>query len=230
MQNAENLYKEGVGEHKVFVTGNTVIDTLLDMVKRKTRTFDQHIPEGILNGNRMILVTAHRRENWGKPIEDLCFALKDLVCSYPDVFVVYPVHLNPNVRNTVFSLLGGEERIFLLDPLPYAPFIEAMGQAYLIITDSGGVQEEGPSLGKPILVFRETTERPEGLATKGVKLIGLRKQNVSYEASLLLDSPSAYRQMIADHNPCGDGQASERILQAIRFNFGMGDRPHQFPA
>jgi UDP-N-acetylglucosamine 2-epimerase (non-hydrolysing) len=176
----------------------------------------------------MILVTAHRRENWGSPLEDLCHALKDLVRSYPDIQVIYPVHLNPNVRNTAFNILGNQERVYLLDPLPYEPFVEAMTKAHLIITDSGGIQEEGPSFNKPILVFRKVTERPEGVASGCVKLVGLERENVVRETSHLLNDPKAYRSMTANGNPYGDGRAAERIVQAIKYHFGLGERPDDF--
>jgi UDP-N-acetylglucosamine 2-epimerase (non-hydrolysing) len=176
----------------------------------------------------MILVTAHRRENWGRPLEKLCHGLRDLARSYPDIAIIYPVHMNPNVRKTAFDILANKERIHLVDPLPYEPFIEAMTRSYMIITDSGGIQEEGPSLQKPILVFRKTTERPEGLETGGVKLIGLERENVVWEASHILNNPEYYRSMIADGNPYGDGNASKRIIQAIRHYFWGEDRPADF--
>jgi UDP-N-acetylglucosamine 2-epimerase len=181
-----------------------------------------------LNSNRLILVTAHRRESWGQPLEDLCTALKDLVRFFPDVHIVYPVHLNPNVRKTVFSILNHSERIHLVGPLPYEAFIEAMTRAYMIITDSGGVQEEGPTLKKPILVFRKVTERPEGLAMGGVKLVGLNRENVVYEASRLLSNPAAYERMIPPFNPYGDGHAAKRIIEAILHHFNFGDPPRAF--
>lgn len=228
VQNAKNLYQEGVDSDKVFVSGNTVIDSLLYVASRKGKTLNKYLPENVLNSNRMILVTAHRRENWGKPLEDLCYALRDLAESYPDVLIVYPVHLNPNVRKTAFAILGEHKRIQLLDPLPYEPFVEAMARAHLIITDSGGIQEEGPSLQKPILVFRKVTERPEGLATGGVKLVGLKRDNVVQEASSLLEDETVYQAMIADHNPYGDGLAARRIVEAIAYHFNGGERPKDF--
>ncbi|MFX0198869.1 MAG: non-hydrolyzing UDP-N-acetylglucosamine 2-epimerase [Candidatus Hodarchaeota archaeon] len=227
-QNAENLRKEGISPDKIFITGNTVIDSLLYIVNRNRNTLSKYLPFETLNSHRLILVTAHRRENWGKPLEDLCTALRDLVRYYSDVEVVYPVHLNPNVRKTAFTILANQERIHLLDPLPYEPFVEAMAKAYLIITDSGGVQEEGPSLRKPILVFRKATERPEGIAAGGVKLIGLERENVVREASYLLEDSELYQKMIAIHNPYGDGNAGQRIFKAILHYFNMGKRPENF--
>lgn len=226
--NARNLYREGVDHSSVYVTGNTVIDSLLYIAGMNRKTLDNHIPKAALNSHPMLLVTAHRRENWGKPLADLCLALKDLVHAFPDIQIIYPVHLNPNVRNTVFEILGNQERIHLLAPLPYEPFVEAMARAYLIITDSGGIQEEGPSLRKPILVFRKVTERPEGLETGGVKLIGLERENVVSEASRLLNDREAYERMVADRNPYGDGHGADRIIQAILHYFDLGPRPADF--
>ena len=227
-QNANNLYGENVEPSRVFITGNTVIDSLLYTIKNNRQTLNHHLPIESLNSHRLILVTAHRRESWGEPLENLCYALRDLAKSYPDIRIVYPVHLNPNVRKTAFEILANQERIHLLNPLPYEPFVEAMSKAYLIITDSGGIQEEGPSLRKPILVFRKVTERPEGIATGGVKLVGLERGNVVREVSRLLEDPAAYQRMIANHNPYGDGHAADRIIQAILHYFNLGPRPADF--
>lgn len=228
LKNAVNLYQEGVHVEDIFVTGNTVIDALLHIAARKRGVLRDYLPAAALRAPRMILVTAHRRENQGASLENLCHALKEIVQRYEDVHVVYPVHLNPNVRKTVFAILAEQERIHLLAPLSYEPFIEAMTQAHLIITDSGGVQEEGPSLGKPILVFRNETERPEGVAAGGVKLVGTRRENVVFEASRLLHDEAAYRRMSAVRNPYGDGQAAQRLVQAILHHFGMSSRPENF--
>jgi UDP-N-acetylglucosamine 2-epimerase (non-hydrolysing) len=225
---AEHLYKEGVDPNDVFITGNTVIDSLFHIANRQRNTLKSYLPYETLKAHRMILVTAHRRENWGIPLENLCRALKDLVQNYPDVQIVYPVHFNPNVRKTVYNILNQQERIHLLDPLPYEPFVEAMGKSHLIITDSGGIQEEGPSIGKPILVFRKVTERPEGLLTGGCKLIGLERENIVKETSRLLDDAIVYQNMIANFNPYGDGRAAERIIQAIEYHFDLATRPEDF--
>ncbi len=228
MQNIEHLCKEGVNPVKILVTGNTVIDCLLYIAGRNRQTLKRYIPPEVLNDGRLILVTAHRRENWGKPLKNLCYALCDIARSYPDVHIVYPVHLNPNVRKISFQILAKKERIYLLDPLPYEPFVEAMAKSYFIITDSGGIQEEGPSLQKPILVFRKVTERPEGLTTGGVKLIGLEREHLVREASRLLEDSAAYKEMIADYNPFGDGNAAKRIVQAILYYFNLSERPEDF--
>jgi UDP-N-acetylglucosamine 2-epimerase (non-hydrolysing) len=227
-QNAQNLYKEDIDRSKIFITGNTVIDSLLYVAKKNRNTLKNYIPMETLNSQCLILVTAHRRENWGEPLENLCHGLKDLTKRFSDVQIIYPVHLNPNVRKTVFEILGNQDRIYLVEPLSYEPFVEAMVKSYFIITDSGGIQEEGPSLKKPILVFRKVTERPEGLSTGGVKLLGLEKENVIREASRLLQDPKAYQCMIADHNPYGDGYAAERIFQAILHYYDLGPRPPDF--
>jgi UDP-N-acetylglucosamine 2-epimerase (non-hydrolysing) len=227
-QNAQYLIQEGAVPDNVFITGNTVIDALLDTVNRDSNTLSRYLSPEIWKSYRMILVTSHRRENWGKPLENLCQALVDLTLAFPDIQIVYAVHLNPNVRKTVHKILSDRERIHLLEPLTYETFVEAMSRSHLIITDSGGVQEEGPSLRKPILVFRKVTERPEGLSTGGVKLVGLERQAIVMEASRLLEDPEAYRAMTADHNPYGDGNAAGRITRAIKYYFGMEERPEDF--
>ncbi len=228
VKNAANLYQEGVHVENIYVTGNTVIDALLHIAARKRGILRDYLPAAALQAPRMLLVTAHRRENQGASLENLCHALKEIVQRYEDIHVVYPVHLNPNVRKTVFEILAGQERIHLLSPLSYEPFVEAMSQAHLIITDSGGVQEEGPSLGKPILVFRNETERPEGVAAGGVKLVGTRRESLIQEASRLLHDETAYRRMSAVCNPYGDGKAAQRLVQAILHYFGINGRPENF--
>jgi UDP-N-acetylglucosamine 2-epimerase (non-hydrolysing) len=228
IHNANQLYNEGINTDRVIITGNTVIDSLLKVTSQNRNVLIKHLPQHVLESKRMILVTAHRRENWGRPLEDLCFALKEIAESYSDVLIVYPVHCNPKVRTTVFNLLGQCERVHLLNPLPYEAFVEAMVKSHLIITDSGGIQEEGPSLQKPVLVFRKVTERREALATGGVKLVGLKRENLIDETSRLLNDFYAYRGMIANGNPYGDGFAAERIIQAIESHFGLGDRPPDF--
>lgn len=228
IKNAANLYKEGVAVEDIFVTGNTVIDALLQVAGRRNERLREYLPPAALQASRLILVTAHRRENWGAPLENLCHALKELVQLHSDIHVVYPVHLNPNVRQTVFAQLANEERIHLLAPLSYEPFVEAMTKAHVIITDSGGVQEEGPSLGKPILVFRNETERPEGVAAGGVKLVGTHCEHVVREASHLLNDEAAYRNMSTVRNPYGDGKAAQRVAQALLHYFEMAERPEDF--
>ncbi|KPJ89905.1 MAG: UDP-N-acetylglucosamine 2-epimerase [Gammaproteobacteria bacterium SG8_11] len=226
--NAKHLIEEGVVPGNIFVTGNTVIDSLLYSVSSNSNTLSEYLPCEIWESCRMILVTSHRRENWGRPLENLCRALVDLTHSYPDIQIVYPVHLNPAVRETVNKILSRRKRIHLLEPLTYKTFVEAMSRSHLIITDSGGIQEEGPSLQKPILVFRKVTERPEGLSTGGVKLVGLEREDIVQETSRLLEDDDAYRAMTANYNPYGDGRAAERIIQAIKYYFGLAERPEDF--
>lgn len=228
IQNAENLINEGIDSSKIFITGNTVIDSLLYTSNLNRDKLKDYLPMERLNSHRIILVTAHRRENWGNPLENLCHALKDIVKNFQDVAIIYPVHPNPNVRKTAFNILSNIDRIHLLDPLPYEPFVEAMNKCYFIITDSGGIQEEGPSLKKPILVFRKVTERPEGVLAGGVKVVGLNRENLVNEAFRLLNNPFAYKKMIADYNPYGDGHAAQRIVQAILYYFHITPRPLDF--
>jgi len=213
---AENLRKEGVARDSIHVTGNTGIDAVLYV--------HDGLVQGRLRGRRewpeldpskkLILVTAHRRESFGGGFERICRALAELA-DRPDVQVVYPVHPNPNVQDPVQRLLAGHPNVHLIEPLSYVPFVDLMRRAYLLITDSGGIQEEGPSLGKPILVMREKTERPEAVLAGTVKLVGTGQRRIVDEAQLLLDNPAAYQAMARVHNPYGDGQASSRITELI---------------
>lgn len=215
----QNLLRENVPEHQIKVTGNTVIDALLDVTRRIER--DTSLAESLcqrfafLNKNkRLILVTGHRRENFGDGFERICHALAELA-SRGDVEILYPVHLNPNVQGPVHRLLGKHSNIHLIEPLDYLPFIHAMKQAYLIVTDSGGVQEEAPSLGKPVLVMRDTTERPEAVTAGTVRLVGTDNKRIVSEATRLLDDPEAYEEMGQAANPYGDGLASHRIAAIL---------------
>ncbi len=208
------LLAEGVDPATVHVTGNTVIDALFHVLGRKTDQ-DALLPDGPDPDRRWIVVTSHRRENWGPPLESICEALLELRDKYDDVEVVYPVHPNPRVRETTDILLKGKERITLIEPLDYLRFVHLMNAAHLLITDSGGVQEEAPSLGKPVLVIRRKTERPEAVTAGTVKLVGTEQADIVREASALLDSDSAYQKMTRRHNPYGDGRACPRIVQSI---------------
>lgn len=212
----QNLRHDGIDPASIFLTGNTVIDALLETAQKV---------EARPQVGRMILVTAHRRENWGEPLRDICLAVRDLVEKNPDVRVVFPAHLNPLVQNPVREILGKLERVAIIHPLDYAPFVQAMKDATLILTDSGGVQEEGPSLGKPVLVMRTTTERPEAVDAGTVRLVGVKREDIYRNAQELLDDPVAYQKMANAVNPYGDGKAAERILEAIRYFFGLRDRP-----
>ena len=207
-----NLLREGVDPATITVTGNTVIDALLEVVKLEPR----RAPKLSLRGKRLILVTAHRRENFGAPLLEIVGALRDLATRYPDLDLVYPVHRNPNVDGPVRKALTGVGGIHLIDPLEYKPFADLMAQSTLILTDSGGIQEEAPSLGKPVLVLRDETERPEAVEAGVVKLVGPHREAIVREASRLLDDPAHYRAMAAAVNPYGDGHAAERIVKVIR--------------
>jgi UDP-N-acetylglucosamine 2-epimerase (non-hydrolysing) len=218
-----NLFHEGVDPSTIHITGNSVIDAL-QYVARQTEP--PEIRELLLKlkikssaprtgqDKKLILVTAHRRENFGAPIENICHALKELA-SRPDVEIVYPVHLNPNVQEPVNRILNSVDRVTLLPPLDYLPLIHLMKHAYLILTDSGGIQEEAPTFGIPVLVMRETTERPEGVDAGVLKLVGTETNRLVTEASQLLDDPSAYEKMARAANPYGDGHAAERIVDAL---------------
>ena len=213
----ENLLREGIAAESVHVTGNTVIDALLAVVARlqsenSLRTgFEQQF--GFLNPSRkLILVTGHRRESFGPGFERICHALRALG-EREDVELVYPVHLNPNVQEPVGRILGSCANIHLIGPLDYLPFVYLMTRAHLIVTDSGGVQEEAPSLGKPVLVMRDTTERPEAVEAGTARLVGTDDRRIVAEASRLLDDPVAYRDMAQAHNPYGDGQAAKLIAR-----------------
>lgn len=215
----DNLLAEGVEEDHVHVTGNTVIDALLAVVAKIGRDRDLgsslqgHFPF-LDPGKRLILVTGHRRENFGAGFEHMCLALRDLAAR-GDTQVVYPVHLNPNVQEPVKRILGEVPGVHLIEPQDYLPFVYLMSRAYLIITDSGGVQEEAPSLGKPVLVMRETTERPEAVDAGTVELVGRERERIVRAATTLLDDSSAYGRMSHAHNPYGDGHAARRIAEVI---------------
>lgn len=218
-----NLSREGIAAENIFITGNTVVDALLsisEIVERQgglNTTLSERF--SFLNPEkRLILVTGHRRENFGEGFESICNALAEIAGRYADVEILYPVHLNPNVQEPVKRILGGAGRnnIHLIEPVDYLPFVYLMKRSYLIITDSGGIQEEAPSLGKPVLVMRETTERPEAVEAGTVKLVGTGKESIISAAQSLLDDRGAYLQMSLAHNPYGDGKAAERIVGVLK--------------
>lgn len=213
----QNLLNEGVDVGKIEVTGNTVIDALLDTAKRRCDLNESLSLNGALEGRRkLILVTAHRRENFGQPLIRICGAIKTLAKRYRDEMVfVYPVHLNPNVLGPVRRQLDGQDNIFLTEPLEYLPFVKLMARAHLILTDSGGLQEEAPSLGKPVLVMREKTERPEGVQAGCVEVIGTNAQQIVRKVTLLLEDKEKYRLMAKAKNPYGDGTAARRIVKRL---------------
>ena len=215
-----NLMAEGYPEGSIFVTGNTVIDALFYIKKklRDDRALDLMLDSQVdfLDQNKkIILVTGHRRESFGDGIESICKALIEITAIHDDVQVVYPVHLNPKVQEPVNRLLGGREHIHLIDPQQYLPFVYLMNRSYLILTDSGGIQEEAPSLGKPVLVMRETTERPEAVSSGTVKLVGTNQDVITSAVSALLTSTDEYSKMSFAHNPYGDGTASDQIVELV---------------
>lgn len=215
----DNLLKENVPANRVYVTGNTVIDALLYVVG-KVRLNDSYkgiIPlKAIDFSKKVVLITGHRRENFGEGFLNICNAIRSLSQKFPEVEFVYPVHLNPNVRKPVNSILSGLKNVHLIGPLDYEPFVYLMDKSYLILTDSGGVQEEAPSLGKPVLVMRDTTERPEAVDAGTVKLVGADPNKIISAATELLLNKEKYLEMSRAHNPYGDGKASERIVSIIK--------------
>jgi UDP-N-acetylglucosamine 2-epimerase (non-hydrolysing) len=211
----DNLLKEGVARDRIYVTGNTIVDALALMTGEGPPISESALGGLDGPGTRMILVTAHRRENWGTPLENICLALAHLVERYKDVVIVFPVHLNPNVRKTVYEFLSGIPQIHLVEPLDYVSFLGAMKRATLILTDSGGIQEEAPSLGKPVLVLRKTTERPEASQSGMARIIGTEVKDIIASVAELLDDAALRVRMSQGDNPYGDGLASSRIVSTL---------------
>lgn len=211
-QARKNLLGEGIADDRISVTGNPVIDALLGIAKKRERFPDRFLKE--LKG-KVILLTAHRRESFGKPLRNICLAAKEIALTHPEVKIIYPVHLNPNVQKVVFPLLQGIPNLHLISPLNYEAFVHLMKKSYLILTDSGGIQEEAPSLGKPVLVLREVSERPEVVEVGAAKLVGTGKKRIVQETERLLDCREEYERMAAAVNPYGDGKAAERIVARI---------------
>jgi UDP-N-acetylglucosamine 2-epimerase (non-hydrolysing) len=217
----QNLLNEQVNPAHIVVTGNTVIDALLQVVAKieddavLSQRFADQFPYG-QDGRRLILVTGHRRESFGAGFEHICAALKQIAQQFPDCDIVYPVHLNPNVREPVFRLLSDAPNVHLIEPQDYLPFVYLMSHSTLVLTDSGGIQEEAPSLGKPVLVMRDTTERPEAVEAGTVKLVGTSQTKIVAQVSKLLTDKAYYDSMSFAHNPYGDGKACQRIIDAIR--------------
>ena len=226
--NAENLRREGI-RGEIFVTGNTAIDAMGYTVKEGRRFQTALLNDLDFEHHRIIAVTCHRRENYGKPMEEILSAIAEVVRTHEDVEVVYPVHLSPVVRECARRYLGGKDRIHLIDPVDVEEMHNLLARCYMVMTDSGGLQEEAPALGKPVLVMRRETERPEAIAAGTAKLAGVTYDGVLAEANRLLDDPAAYQAMAKAVNPYGDGHACERIAQAIRWHFGLTDqRPSDF--
>ena len=228
-RNFDNLIKENVSEDSIYITGNTVIDALKTTVKENYEFENECLKNLDFQGRRVIIVTAHRRENLGKPLEDICTAISELVDEYEDIEVVYPVHLNPAVRETVWGILGDKDRVHLIDPLDVMELHNAISRSFMVMTDSGGIQEEAPALAKPVLVLRRETERPEAVAAGTVKIAGVDKEVIKSLAKELLDNPAEYGKMAHASNPYGDGEASRRICEAILYEFGLSEKkPDKF--
>ena len=219
------LLAENIPAEKIYLTGNTVIDALLRTVRKDyffSHPFLRKIVEDCRRLRRkMVLITCHRRENWGAPMAGACRAIRKLAERHREVTFIFPVHLNPVVREVVYPILKGLPNVFLTDPLEYESFVNLMNEIYLVLTDSGGMQEEAPSLGKPVLVLREVTERPEAVVAGTVKLVGMDERRIVTETSRLLDSLVAYKRMASATNPYGDGKAAWRIVQTLRRHYGF---------
>ena len=224
ISNRNNLIKEAIEDKDIYITGNTVIDALKTTVSKDYKLCESMADVDFEN-NRVILVTAHRRENLGEPLENICRALKRIVTDFEDVELVYPVHLNPAVRETVNKYLAGMDRVHLIDPIDVRDMHNAMDRSYMIMTDSGGLQEEAPSLGKPVLVLRNETERPEAVEAGTVKVAGVNEEVIYGMAKKLLTDKNEYEGMAHAVNPYGDGEASRRTVEAILYHFGAGERP-----
>lgn len=227
IRNKENLMKENITEG-IYITGNTVIDAINHTVKLDYIFKNSQLKDIDFSNGKYILMTAHRRENLGKPLENICRAVKRLVQDFANLNIIYPVHLNPKVRGIVNSILGETERIHLIDPVDVQDMHNLMDRCYMVMSDSGGLQEEAPSLGKPVLVLRTETERPEAVEAGTVKLAGVIEDDIYNIASELLISKDSYQTMAKAVNPYGDGKASERIVQAILHRFELGERPEEF--
>lgn len=210
----DNLLAEGVPADHIVTTGNTVVDAVQMLVNMKMA--DQELPAGVPNdGSRMLLITSHRRESWGTELENICDAIADLVTRFDDVRAIYPVHMNPNVRATVMSRLGSLDRVHLIEPVDYFGFLSLLRRCYMVLTDSGGVQEEAPTFGKPVLVLRKVTERPEASLMGLARIVGTSREAIVREATDILGSTVVYRTMSEGQNPYGDGRASARIAESI---------------
>lgn len=223
ISNRNNLIKEAIEDKDIYITGNTVIDALKTTVSKDYKLCASM--DDVDFSKRVILVTAHRRENLGEPLENICRALKRIVTEFEDVELVYPVHLNPAVRETVNKYLADMDRVHLIDPIDVRDMHNAMDRSYMIMTDSGGLQEEAPSLGKPVLVLRNETERPEAVEAGTVKVAGVNEEVIYNMAKKLLTDENEYNSMAHAVNPYGDGEASRRTVEAILYHFGKGERP-----
>jgi UDP-N-acetylglucosamine 2-epimerase (non-hydrolysing) len=227
--NKINLLKEGIDESKIYVTGNTVIDSLKITVKKDYIFRNKDLAKVDFTNKKIITVEAHRRENLGLPLENICTAVKDIANKYENIEVIYPVHLNPAVRGIVKNILGNHEKIRLIDPIDVQDMHNLIAKSYIIMTDSGGLQEEAPSLGKPVLVLRNETERPEAVKAGTVNLVGTDVNNITSSAIELLDNFEKYNSMARAINPYGDGKASERIVESLLYEFDIcSNKPKEF--
>lgn len=228
-RNYDNLIKENINSENIYITGNTVIDALKTTVRENYEFENECLRNVDFDNKRVIVVTAHRRENLGKPLEDICTAISEIVNEYEDTEIIYPVHLNPAVREVAWKILGGNDRVHLIDPLDVMELHNAIARSFMVMTDSGGIQEEAPALAKPVLVLRRETERPEAVAAGTVKIAGVDKEVIVKLAKELLDSPEEYGKMAQAANPYGDGEASRRICEAILYDFGLrSEKPDEF--
>jgi UDP-N-acetylglucosamine 2-epimerase (non-hydrolysing) len=226
--NKQNLLREGVDPTRVVVIGNTVIDALRTVVECDKSSLPRPLDRLIYDSRRIVLLTMHRRESWGPPMEKIARAMADVARAEPRLLIVAPLHPNPVVRRAFEPVMSGIPNVWLTDPLPYGPFSQLMAHSHVIVTDSGGIQEEGPSLGKPVLVARDTTERPEAIAAGTARLIGTDPHVVTTSILELMRNPTAYESMSRATNPYGDGRAAERTEAAIRYLLGIGRRPDEF--
>jgi len=228
-KSCENLLFEGVKREDIFICGNTVIDSLLLKLKENYQFREPLLKNKKILEKRIILVTMHRRENWGGPLRETCQAINKIIDEYPDTYIIFPLHKNPEIRRNVKEILQNKKDILLVDTLDYDDMINLMSKSYIILTDSGGIQEEAPSLGKPVLVLRDETERPEAVKAGVVKLIGTNKKRVYNEVKAILNNKDKYKKMSKSINPYGDGKASERIVKKILYNFNLiGRSPDEF--
>jgi len=227
----QNLLSEGIRRENVFVSGNTVIDSLFLMIKENYIFREPLLRDVKIFEKKIILVTMHRRENWGRPLRETCQALIKLIEDHVDLSVIFPIHKNPEIRKIVKEILKSRKEVLLLDTLDYKDMVNLMSKSYIILTDSGGIQEEAPSLGKPVLVLRDETERPEAVEAGVVKLIGTNSKKIIKEVKELLDHKEKYLEMTRNINPYGDGKASERIVKKILYNFNLVNQsPDEFKA
>ena len=229
ISNKNNLLRENINENDIYITGNTVIDALKTTVRDDYEFQDETLRSLDFENKKVIVMTAHRRENLGKPLENICTAVKEIVEANADVEVVYPMHLNPAVREVATSILGGMDRVHLIEPLDVEELHNAMDRSFIVMTDSGGIQEEAPSLGKPVIVLRNETERPEAVEAGTVLMGGIHKENIVKIANELLNNEETYKKIAKTANPYGDGKASERIVKAILYYFNeLDERPVDF--